>query len=170
VPVGGRADAQRPSHRRPHHCVVGERDCRGIGRTHKIVERVGYAGIERCARLSPIQFEPLGRRTPHERPSASHFWLYEPLPRTLVQLTETDISLQIHKERGSEGAAVSRARASGLDTTRTGAGAAVSRAATASTASRCSGSIDSFAHPIISPTRFERVPHGARRGSLAGHA
>jgi hypothetical protein len=90
----------------PHHCVVGERDCRGIGRTHKIVERVGYAGIERCERLSPVEFEPLGRRTPHrplERPSASHFWLYEPLPRTLVQLTETDISLQIHRERGSEG-------------------------------------------------------------------
>jgi len=73
------------------------------------------------------------------------------LPRTLVQLTETDISLQIHRERGSGGGCGSWARASGLDTTRTGARAAVSRAATASTASRCSGSIDSFAHPITSP-------------------
>ena len=72
----------------------------------EIVEGVGHPGIERCERLSPVEIEHLGRSTPQrplEWPSASHFGLREPLPRALVQLTETGIGLQIHGEDASEG-------------------------------------------------------------------
>jgi len=72
------------------------------------------------------------------------------LPRTLVQLTETDISLQIHRERGSEGRCgfTGPGEWARHDPHRCASGR--QPRCNCVDASGCSGSIDSFAHPITS--------------------